>query len=152
MRAALGRVDVVREREDGLDVLRVPLHRHLDLTLLALALEVDDVLVDGILVRVHMADEVADAPFVMELKPLAAGALVTERDAEPTREESRLAESLRKRVTRPVDLLEDLLVGHERDRRAALVASAGLLLQIRLRLAAGELLAVSLAVALDLDP
>ena len=47
VRAALVRVDVVREREDRLDVLGVPLHRDLDLALLGLALEVDDVLVHG---------------------------------------------------------------------------------------------------------
>ena len=41
--AALVRVDVVREREDGLDVRGVPLHRDLDRALVVLALEVDDV-------------------------------------------------------------------------------------------------------------
>ena len=45
VRTALGRVDVVREGEHRLDVRAVPLHRDLDGTLVALAFEVDDVLV-----------------------------------------------------------------------------------------------------------
>ena len=81
MRAALVRVDVVGEREDGLDVFRVPLHRHLDLALPVGSLEVDDVLVDGVLGFVDVPDEVADAALVEELLGRAAGALVSEDDA-----------------------------------------------------------------------
>ena len=47
MRAALVRVDVVREREDRLLVGAVPLHRDLDHALVGPTLEVDDLRLDG---------------------------------------------------------------------------------------------------------
>ena len=67
VRAALVRVDVVGEREDRLLVGGVPLHRDLDGALVALALEVDDLLADRLLVLVEVADEVLDAALVVEL-------------------------------------------------------------------------------------
>ena len=67
VRAALVRVDVVGEREDGLLVGGVPLHRDLDRALLALALEEDDLLLDRVLVLVEVGDEVLDAALVVEL-------------------------------------------------------------------------------------
>ena len=82
VRAALVRVDVVREGEDGLDVRGVPLHRHLDGALVALALEVDDVAVDGVLRLVHEGDEVPDPALGVELLGLLALALVDEDDVE----------------------------------------------------------------------
>ena len=54
------RVDVVREREDRLDVGGVPLHRYLTGLVVVLALEEDDVLVDGVLGVVDVGDEVLD--------------------------------------------------------------------------------------------
>ena len=113
VRAALVRVDVVRERVDRLDVLRVPLHRHLDLALLALALEVDDVLVDRILVLVDVGTELADPALVVELDLLAAGALVAEADPQAARQEGGLLQALAERLVRPVDFFEDLPVGQE---------------------------------------
>ena len=65
--AALDRVDVVGEREDGLLVGDVPLHRHLDLAGVGLALEVGDVPVDGVLRVVDVGDEVLDPALVVEL-------------------------------------------------------------------------------------
>ena len=67
VRAALVRVDVVGEREDGLLVGAVPLHRDLDRALVALAREEDDLLLERVLVLVEVADEVLDAALVVEL-------------------------------------------------------------------------------------
>ena len=155
MRAALLRVDVVREREHGLDVGAVPLHRDLDLAVLGrvavrLALEVDDRLVQRLLRLVHVRDEVLDAALVVELGVLPAGALVGEDDAQPFREERRLTEPLDEDVLLPLDLVEDLLVGHEGDRRARLLRRPDRL-QVGRRLAPRELLAPDLSVAADLD-
>jgi hypothetical protein len=76
MRTALVGVDVVGKRVDRVLVRGVPLHRHLDRALLGLTFEVDDALVNGVLRRVDVRNEVADSAFVMELDSLAAGALV----------------------------------------------------------------------------
>ena len=94
MRAALRRVDVVREREHRLDVRAVPLHRDLDLPVVRLALEVDDVLVNRVLRLVDVRDEVADAALVVELLRLSAGTLVAEDDPQAAREEGGLAQTL----------------------------------------------------------
>jgi hypothetical protein len=149
--AALVGVDVVRERVDGVDVGGVPLHRHLDVAVLALTLEEDDVLVDGVLRVVDVGDEVADPALGVELVALLALALVEEDDPKAAREERGLAQALHERLQREVDLLEDLGVGQERDRRAgvALVGLAGDL-DVGQRDAALELLAVDVAVALHL--
>src|SRR6266540_1834274 len=148
MRTALVRVDVVGEGEDGLLVRRVPLHRHLDLALLVVALEVDDVLVDRVLRLVRVGDEVADAALVVERDRVATGALVREDDRQALREERHLAQALFQRVGGELELLEDLGVRKERDRRARLLRDA-----CRLHLADGnaarELLAVDLSVALN---
>src|SRR5207248_8959092 len=93
MRAAFVRVDVVREGVDSVLVGTVPLHRDLDRPLLTLALEVRDVLVDRVLRRVHVRDEVADPALVVELDSLPAGALVDEDDAQPPGQERGLAET-----------------------------------------------------------
>ena len=151
MRAALVRVDVVGKGVDGLLVRAVPLHRHLDLSLLVLAFEEDDALVDPVLGRVDVRDEVADAAFVMELHGLAAGALVREDDAQPASQEGRLAQPLLQRVGRVLDLVEDLGVGQEHDRGARVVLF-GLAddLDIPVRNAPREILAIDLAAAPDL--
>ena len=94
---ALVGVDVVREREDRLDVGGVPLHRHLDRAVVVLALEEDDVLVDGVLGVVDVGDEVPDPALGVELVPLLALALVDEDDPEAARQEGRLAQALDER-------------------------------------------------------
>src|SRR5438105_1250252 len=116
VRTALVRIDVVGEGVDRVLVRRIPLHRDLDRTLLALALEVGDSLVDRILGRVNVRDEVPDPALVVELNALAAGALVGQADPQPARQECGLAQALAERLVRPVDLLEDLGVGQESDR------------------------------------
>ena len=151
VRAALVRVDVVREREDRVHIGGVPLHRDLDGALVALALEVDDVLVHRILGVVHEGDEVADPALVVELVRLLAFALVHEHDAETAGEEGRLAKTLHERLDREIELLEDVGVGQEADRRPG-VAALGLadLGEVAGGDAAGELLPVDLAVAPNL--
>src|SRR5204862_4432335 len=100
---------------------RVPLHRDFDRAFLVHALEIGDRLMHRVLRRVDVRDEVPDPAFVVELNALAAGALVAEADAQAAREKGRLAQALAERLVRPVDLLEDLAVGKERDRRAGLL-------------------------------
>ena len=82
--------------------------------------------------------------------PLLALALVDEDDPEAARQEGRLAQALDERGDREVDLLEDLGVGEEVDRRpgVVLVDLAGDL-DVAERDTALELLAVHLAVATD---
>ena len=155
MRAALLRVDVVREREDRLDVRAVPLHRDLDsarrlYVAVRLALEVDDGLVQRILRLVHVCHEVLDPTLVVELDVLSARPFVGEDDAEALREERGLAEALDEHVLLPLDLVEHLVVRHEDDRGTRLLRRADGL-EVGRRLAAGELLLPDLAVAADLD-
>ncbi len=76
VRAALGGVDVVGEREDGLVVGRVPLHGDLDRAVVGLVVEEDDAAVDGVFLAVDVGDEVADAAGVLVDDALAVGALV----------------------------------------------------------------------------
>ena len=148
--AALVGVDVVGERERRLHVGAVPLHRHLDLALVGHGIEVDDVLVDALLAVVHVGDEVADAALEPEIRPLSAGALVGELDAQPTREKRHLAQALRQRLERVVGLVEDVGVGQERDRRTPLGALLALRERPR-RVAALVALAPDVAVAVNLE-
>ena len=117
MRSALGRVDVVRKAEDRLLVGAVPLHRDLGLTVLGLALEVDDLPVDRLLVLVQVRDEVPDAALVAELDALAGAALVDQLDPQALGEESRLPHALGEGLEVEVGRVHDLEVGKKRDRR-----------------------------------
>ena len=149
VRAALVRVDVVRERVDRLRVAVVPLQRDLGVDAVALALHVDRLLVDRGLVLVQVLDERDDAAVVLELVALGL-ALVVQRDENAGVQERELAQALRQRVEAEFDGLEDLRVGPERDLRAALLRRAGDL-QIGLRLAPRVFLLVDLAVAPDFE-
>ena len=120
VRAALVRVDVVREGEDGLLIRGVPLHRDLDRPVVGVVLEVDGLAVERVLVLVQVVDEVDDPALVVEGVLLAAGALVEELDLEAAGEERRLAHALGERRVVVGDLLEDLGVGRESDRGAGL--------------------------------
>ena len=93
--------------------------------LVGLALEVDNVLVDRVLRLVDVRDEVLDAAFVVELDGLAVGALVDELDVETLRQERGLAQTLHERVRVHVELLEDLGVREEVDRRAGVLGVVG---------------------------
>ncbi len=151
VRAALGGVDVVGEREDGLVVRGVPLHRDLHGAVFGLVLEKDDAAVDGVLVAVDVGDEVLDAAVVLEHDALALSALVVELDAQAHGEEGRLAQALGEHAEVVVDLLEDVGVGHERHGGAGgrVFAELLLLLERADRHAALETLVP--VVALDID-
>ena len=149
VRPALRGVDVVREGEDRLHVEAVPLHRDLDGALLFLALEVDDVLVDRVLRRVDVRDEVLDAAVVLELDPLAAGALVGEDDVHALGEERGLAQALGEDLGVPLDpVREDLRIREEADDGACVLSDPDLL-ELGLGLPTRELLAIDLAVEMD---
>src|SRR4029079_1163257 len=89
--------------------------------LLALALEVDRVLVDRLLRLVDVRDEVANPTGVVEFLALLVFALVDEDDAKTLRQERGLAQALKQRFRVPLGLLEDLGVGLEADRRAGVL-------------------------------
>ena len=148
VRAALDRVDVVREGVDALGVAVVPLHRDLDVDAVARALQVDHVGVDRRLGAVQVPDEGDDAALVEELVRLPV-ALVADGDADAAVQERQLAEPLREDVEAEVDGLEDERVGLEGDAGAALVGDAGLL-DRPFRVAAVVALLVDLAVPSDL--
>jgi hypothetical protein len=107
------------------------------------------VLVDGVFGAVDVGDEVPDAALGVELVAALALALVDERDAEPLREECGLPQMLHERVARPLELLEDLRVGEERDRRASVLRRSDRD-HLGRRVPTRELLAVHLLVAVHL--
>src|SRR3954453_9963939 len=148
--AALVRVDVVRKREDGFLVGRVPVQRDLDRALVGLPREEDDLLLDGVLAVVQVADEVFDAALVLEFDAVAAAALVGERDLQPTGEEGGLSQALLEDREVEVERLEDVGVRQEGDRRAGLLRRLPLH-QVVARRAAVVLLRPEVAVAPDLD-
>src|SRR5215218_1477045 len=150
VRAALVRVDVVREREDRLLVGGVPLQRDLDGALGALALEEDDLLLDRVLAVVEVADEVLDSALVLELDVVATAALVGERDPQAARQERRLAQALLEDREVEIERLEDVGVRQEADRRAGRLRRLALD-EVVARLAAVVLLRPDEAVAADLD-
>ena len=118
VRAALVRVDVVRERVHRLGVGAVPLHRDLDVALLARAGEGDDVRVRGVLRRVDVAHVVGDAALVAERLVTLAAALVDQLEAEAGGQERHLAHARGEHVELELAILEDLEVGQEADGRA----------------------------------
>ena len=146
VRAALVGVDVVRERERGLDVAAVPLHRDLDLALVGLVLEVDDVLVHAVLAVVDVGDEVADAALEVEVgaarpparssisssrRPLVRNAISRSRCASVSNEKSvssKISPSGRKVMVVPVSVDGSPLL-----ERAQRVAALVLLLSTRSR-------------------
>ena len=106
VRAAFGRVDVVREGVGRLGVAVVPLQRDFDDDVVALAGHDDRLLVDGRLVLVQELDELADAALVEERVVLAV-ALVVDRDRDAGVQERELAQPLRERLEAELGGLED---------------------------------------------
>ncbi len=143
-------VDVVGEAEDRFLVGGVPLHRHLDLAVVGLAFEEDRLAVQRVLVLVEVGDEVDDAALVVEGVLLAAGALVDQLDLEAAGEEGGLAQALGQGRVVELELVEDLVVGEEGDRRAVRVGGLAAM-EIRLRLAALVVLGPDRAVAADFE-
>ena len=143
--AALGGVDRVAERVDGLGVARVPLHRDLDLVAGALRLEPHRLAVDRVLGVVDVGDEVLEAARVVEralrdLRDVALGvrglvearavgvgalglALVAQVDGQALVEEGHLLQAARDRLEVVGRRLEDRRVGPEGDRRTGLAWS-----------------------------
>src|SRR5215472_15523833 len=98
MRTTLARVDVVGKREHRLLIGGVPLHGDLERALVALALERDDLAVDGLLVLVEEGDEVDDPAVVLELGAATVAALVDEDDLQAARQERGVAHPLLDRL------------------------------------------------------
>src|SRR5207244_204522 len=114
MHPALDRADAVREGVDALVVAGVPLPRDLDLALGFGGREVADVLEQGLLALVEVADEVRDAAVVAErLVLLVALAPVVEPDREAAVEEGRHLQVLENRRGAELRLLEDVGIGPE---------------------------------------
>ena len=107
-------------------------------------------LVDWILLVVDVRDEVPDPALGIELVPLLTLALINQHDPQALGQESGLAQALNEDLGRPLELVEDLEVGKERNRRARLLRGTDLL-QVGGRLATRELLMEDLAVAPNLD-
>src|SRR5262245_17999296 len=152
VRAALARVDVVREREHVFLVAVVVLERHLDLDAVLLALEAQDARVDRRLVLVQMLDELDDAALVEEdVTPLVP--LVLDRDLQALVQERELAQPVRERVERERHLLEYFCIRLEADNRTVL---GRLLPRCDLALRHAALVAlrphVALTPDLDLEP
>ena len=150
--AALGGGDVVGERVDALVEPGVPLHGDVDLVVVAFLRVGDHPLEQRLLRRVEVLDEVADAAVELEvLHEHGVDALVAEADLEALAEERHLAQALDERLGAELRLLEDGLVGPERDRRAVLLRRAGLGELVLGLPALGEVLHPLAAVAVDLD-
>ena len=127
MRAAVHRVDVVGEGEDGLGVGVVVLQADLHGDAVALGLHVDGLVVQHLLAAVEVLDELGDATRVLEELLLGfaglgvGGALVGERDLQALVEEGKLAQALGKRVVVELGDGEDGAVGQEVDLGAELL-------------------------------
>ena len=150
VRAALVRVDVVRERVHGGLVAVVPLHRDLDDAVLGLALERDLRLVRGRAVLVDVPHVVGQAVLGVELDDAVLGALIDQRQPQAARQERHLALARLDHLEVDLGRLEDVGVGLERDGRAVLGRRLALD-ELRGRLAAREALRPDEAVAAHLD-
>src|SRR5215813_6357821 len=124
VRAALARVDVVREREDALLVAVVVLQRHLDLDVALLALEEQHLGMQRGLVLVQMLDELDD-PALVEERVAPRVTLVLDDDLEAAIEERQLAQPVAERVEGKRGVLEDGGGRLEADDRAGLLGGAG---------------------------
>ena len=114
VRAALVRVDVVGEGEDGFAVAVVVLHGGFDDDVLLARLKVDRFRVKHGLVRVQVLDERGDPAFVLEdVAPV--GAQVLEDDLQPLVEEGQFAQPGGDGVVAELERLEDLVVRLEGD-------------------------------------
>ena len=120
MRAALDRVDVVREGEDRLVVfLRDVLHRDFDADPVLLAAHRDHVVVEHRAPRVDRL-HVADDAVLVDVGLLLARRLLREDDDDARVQERKLLEALRQEVPLEAAVLENLVVRVERHRGAGL--------------------------------
>ncbi len=152
---ALGRCNVVRERMDALVVARVPLHRDVDLGVVALVLERGNPLEQRLLGGVEVLDEVDDSARVLEhLLERGVGSIIAEADLEPGVEERHLPEALDQGLRSEAGVLEDRGVRPEGDDRARALRGRLLDELARRGAAVGErhLPAPAVAVDLELEP
>ena len=156
MHAALGRVDVVGEREDIFLIAVVILERQFRERVALHAAHVDDAIVQGFFFLVEPGDELADTALVAHRVAalalalfLARRALIFDRDAKAGVQESLLAHARVERLVGVFKVFEHLGVGLERNGRARVVGRAddGHLLR---DLAAGEFHLVDVAVLVHL--
>ena len=119
-------------------------------TLVALALERDDLAGDRLLVAVEVLDEVDDPALVVELGLVPLAALVDQRDPQAAGQERRVAHALLERGEVEIERLEHVRVGQERDRGPGLLGRLALL-QVAQRLAALVGLRPDEPVAANLD-
>ena len=127
VRAAVHRVDVVREAQNVLGVRVVVLERDLHpqraVRQLALAFEIDRLVVQDRLAAVQVLDELRDAAAEDEFgRLLRIHALVRQRDLEALVQKRQLPQPRRQRVVIEYRDLHDGGVGLERDARAGLPA------------------------------
>ena len=121
MRAALGGVDVVGEREHQLAVTVGVLHGDLGHGRIAAALHVDDVLVERGLGAVEVLDKLTDAALVVhDLLDRLIIALVAQGDFKTRVQERLLAQTLFEHIVLVDRGFEDLRVSMEADGRAGL--------------------------------
>ena len=149
VRAALGRLDVVRERVQALGKARVVLHRHLGHGIALLARQVNDLRMQRLkaVLLVDEIDEAPDAALVHHaLGLLVSRALVRQRDAHARVQERFLAQAAVQNVVVVLENFEHLGVGLELDRRTVRLACRAQRLQHAVRDAALEALAVLHAV------
>ncbi len=156
VRAAVNRVDIVGEAENGLRVAVVVLQGDLDLDVIARGLHHDGLVVQHGLAAVEMLHELRNAAGIFEFCPARfarlgiRGALIGERDFQALVQEGHLAQSLRQRVVVELGDCEDALVRQEVHLGPAPLAGA-CLAQIARRRAATEVHLPCVAVAPDLD-
>ncbi len=156
MRAAIHRIDVVREAEDRLRIGVVVLEGDLDGDAVAHGLHDDRLVMQHGLAAIQMLDELGNAASVAELAVTrlaglgVGGALVGERDNQALVEEGHLAQTLRQRVVVVLGDREDRLVGQEVNLGATALGRADLA-QLADRIAATEVHLPGVAVAADLD-
>ncbi len=124
MRAAVHRVDRVREGENIFGIAVVVLNRDFHVHLLALAFHVDGRVVQDAFAAIQVLDEFGDAAGESELG-FFIRALVLERDFQALVQESQFAQALRKRVVAVGDSVEDRRIGVEGDLRAGFFRFAG---------------------------
>ena len=151
--AAFVRVDGVREGVDRRLVRLVPLQGDVDLdaALFVARTDHDDARVHELFALVHEGDVLTDAAFVLPCLVGAIATLVDQAQGQDRREERHLAHAEGERVAVEADVFEDLAVGQEGDRRAALAAPRLALAERVLRIALGVILREDEAVAAHFD-
>src|SRR2546427_827930 len=150
--ATFDRVDVVDEREDGLVVAVVILHRHLDERAVGFLHESDRIWVERVLGTIDPLDVLGNPTLKLEDVPAVVD-LIHDDDAKACVEECELPQAGRQNIVVELDRFEDLRIRKERDDRARPLRRADDL-EVRGLFPALEAHPVLLAFALhaDLEP